>query len=227
MRRSLRKSTFNVSEFAETTRTNRKISSKPLASLIPSQKSARLYAELAELFGRGNADSAGAFVEYSDTLKKMLSDNASLCHEAALEAAIAFANGAKPELVSSVSSSSINIVVEKHAPTPKLQPKAFDALFAFAQNGSAEQVHSALISGSAHKVPKVRAAAAKALAAVVAKLGGKSLDLKAVGGVMLGLIEHRDKAVRDEGLTLLGELRLARGDAASSTRSSRCQRTSR
>ena len=168
---------------------------------------------LAELFGRGNADSAGAFVEYSDTLKECCPTMPACAMRLLLEATAPLPM-VQASWYPSVSSSSINIVVEKHAPTPKLQPKAFDALFAFAQNGSAEQVHSALISGSAHKVPKVRAAAAKALAAVVAKLGGKSLDLKAVGGVMLGLIEHRDKAVRDEGLTLLGELRLARGDAA-------------
>lgn len=156
-------------------------------------------------------------------LKKMLADNASLCHESAILAASAFAQHAPADAVSAAASDMAGPLVEKHA-AGKQQAKAIDALVALFKAGATDAVERALLGGAKHKVPKTCAAAAKTLVAVMRASGGVGLELKAVTGLVVGLIEHRDKSVRDEGMALLGELRAARGDGFMKVRA--CERAS-
>ena len=208
------KSAFDVPEHevaADGGDANKSLAERLVDSKPVTRKEA--YAELAKLFSSGGAEAAAAFDEHASTLKKMLLDNASLCHDSALDAAIAFAKSAPVEQVQAGAAAAAAAVVEKHA-SGKLQAKALDALLVLVETGAGatHAVQNALLSGAAHKVPKVRAAAAKGLTSVIRAFGASKLELKAVSGVVVGLVEHRDKAVREEGLALLGELRVALGD---------------
>ena len=93
------KSTFTVSETAEPAQAIE--SSLPLGERLASKtpmvrKSA--YAELTTLF---EADGA-PFEAHAPMLKKILADNARLCHEGALSATLAFALHAPAELVAEI-----------------------------------------------------------------------------------------------------------------------------
>ena len=210
------KSSFNVSEYApgESAPASATEAGPLAARLVDGKPVVRreAYVELAGVLAAAAGGDGSCFEEYAPLLKKVLLDNASTCHEPAIDIAAAIATHAPAVVAQGVASAAANALVEKHV-AGKLQPKALDALLAFAAAGATDSVASALVKGSAHKVPKTRAAAAKGLAALLQGAAQpESLDLKAATTVVVGLIEHRDKAVRDEGLALLGALRLLRGD---------------
>lgn len=199
------KSSFDVPEHAG--ESSDPAAEKPLASrLVDSKPVVRrgAYGELAALFAGGDVD----FDEHASTLKKILLDNASNCHEAALDATIAFAQHAPSEAVTASAPSAARAIVDKHA-AGKLQSKAIEALLCLngAGDEAAAAVQSALATGAGHKVPKTRAAAAKALVAILRGFGGDGTTSKALAPLVVPLLEHRDKGVRDEGHALLGELR--------------------
>ena len=206
------KSTFDVSEHAPdpaTEAANAASAAKPLAVRLTDAKPVArkgAYEELAKLFGGGDADAAAAFEEHAPALKKVLLDNASLCHEAALSAAIAFAAGAPDGVVEERAASLAGAVVDKLLPTPKLVPKALEALLTFVRRGAGAAVLGALLSGAASKVPKVCGGAAKGLSAVLKEHGAETPSLKQVIGVIACLINHRDKGVRDEAQTVFIEV---------------------
>ena len=210
------KSSFNVAEFA----TGASVDSpgganKPLAARLGDSKPVvrrAAYAELATLFAA--EDTLGVdYEEHAPALKKMLMDNASNCHEPALDVITAFAQKAPPEIVVPAASAAAGALVEKHA-AGKYQPKAIEALLSLVGVGKegAAAVQHALTAGAKHKVPKTCAAAAKALVATMRGFPSGTLDAKALTPLLVPLIEHRDKSVRDEGMALLGEVRIARGD---------------
>ena len=214
------KSSFAVSEFAaeEGPATDgANTAAQPLAARLADPKPVvrkGAYAELAALWG-AEACAAEEYETHAPMLRKLLADNASICHEPALDACLAFAKGAPAESVGAEARAAAGAIVEKHA-AGKYGPKALDALLALFGSGkdAATATQAALASGAAHKVPKTRAAAAKGLVGVLRGFGGGAVDTKLVTTLVVGLVEHRDKLVRDEGLALLGELRLARGDVS-------------
>ena len=208
------KSTFNVSEHAEAPADAD--SSQPLGKrLVDNKPNVRkaACAELASLFEEAGEDRT-PFEEHAPLVHKLLLDNASLCHENALLAAAAFAKAAPAEVVLAEAKHIATAVVEKHAHSGKavLQAKATEVLASLVEAGAASATQPALVAGAAHKVPKVRAAAAKVLAQLVRSFRPGVLDLNAISPVLAGICEHREKAVRDEGAALVGELRLIRGD---------------
>ena len=81
--------------------------------------------------------------------------------------------------------------VEKHA-SGKFQSKAIDTLLLLVQAGSMPAVQGALVSGAAHKVPKVRAAAAKALTMAMRAFGaaGPRCDARSEGATIRQAIRH-------------------------------------
>lgn len=179
-----------------------------LAAMKPVTRK-QAYFDLSALLEASGADDP-SFAEYGPQLKKLLTDNASLCHEGALSVAFTFASKAPDAAVAAIAASAADAVVEKHL-SGKLQAKAVDVILALIEAGAAVHVQSALVKGAAHKVPKTCAAAVKALTAVLRSFG-PVLDTRALLGLPVMLLEHRDKAVRDEATVFVGELRRLRGD---------------
>ena len=122
------KSSFNVAEHVADDAAD--ASSKPLADRIADSKPVvrrGAYAELATLFASSGGD-ASSFDEYGPALKKMLLDNASLCHDNALDALGAFVKHAPSHAVSGVATSAVRSIVEKPLAVPKLQAKAIEVV---------------------------------------------------------------------------------------------------
>ena len=104
------------------------------------------------------------------------------------------------------------MLVEKHL-AGKYQSKVIGALLCLLEVGSplTEAVQAALMIAVQHKIPKLKAGGAKA-AVEAMRLLGDVLDLKELTPSLPELMDHRDKAVRDEGTALFAMMRRARGD---------------
>ena len=187
----------------------------PLATRFVDSKPAvrkAAYAELAELFEAATSEEDLAFEEHQAVLGKLLADNAPLCHESAIAAVAAFGGKASDAAVQAIAAATSKTIVEKHA-AGKCSERAVEALLRFIEAGASEAVQAALLEGAAHKVPKTAKAAAKAFSTALHAFGAAPFELKAVPApTLVGLLEHRDKGVRDEGAALVGYLRLYRGD---------------
>ena len=166
------------------------LSARLIAAKPPTRKQA--YTELSALLN-DSAGNGALFEEHGPQLKKMLTDNAPLCHDGALSVALSFALKGPQEAVTTVAAMIAQVVVDKHL-SGKFQAKV-DVILALVQAGAAALVQGALVKGAAHKVPKTCAASAKVLTAVL-RAFGPVLDMRALLVLPASLVEHRDKAVR-------------------------------
>ena len=187
----------------------------PLASRLAHSKPAerkQAYAELSVAFVLGgSAGEAAVFDENLPQLKGILMDGASLCHDSALGVALAFTAHAPTATVTEAAAMIATVVVDKHLPGSK-QAKALDVILSLVEAGAVAHVQRALIGGAAHRAPKTRAAAVRAIAAALHAFG-HVLDTKSLLDLPATLVEHGDKGVRDAGAALVGELRRLRGEA--------------
>ena len=180
-------------------------SSQPLEKRVASTKAPvrkAAYAELSDAFASATDDAP--FEAHGAALPKMLADSAPACHEAALQAALAFACKAPPALIADNAAGAAKPLVEKHL-SGRFYDMALDCLLGAAEAGALAAVQAALLKGAAHATPKVRAGAVKVLVELVR--AAHAVDAKEVLAVVPGCVTHRDAKVRDEGMSLLAELK--------------------
>jgi cytoskeleton-associated protein 5 len=207
------KQAFNIAEHAASPVND--LRNKPLAvrinaSVPAARKSA--YIELASLYEGECAPDASMVAEHAEHIPHMLNDKAPLCHEGALDAALAWMQHAPVEVAASVASAVAKALAEKHT-SGKYQAKAIEVLVALLRSGSAGAVQSALAAGIKSKVPKTIAASLKASSQVLAICGGAAFDAQPHIKALPDLLQHRDKSVREEAAGMLGVIRLHHGDS--------------
>ena len=141
----------------------------------------------------------------------MLADSAPACHEAALQAALAFACKAPPALIADNAAGAAKPLVEKHL-SGRFYDMALDCLLGAAEAGALAAVQAALLKGAGHATPKVRAGAVKVLVELVR--AAHAVDAKEVLAVVPGCVTHRDARCVTRACRLLAELKGLGADRA-------------
>ena len=115
-------------------------SSQPLEKRVASTKAPvrkAAYAELSDAFASATDDAP--FEAHGAALPKMLADSAPACHEAALQAALAFACKAPPALIADNAAGAAKPLVEKHL-SGRFYDMALDCLLGAAEATSSSDL---------------------------------------------------------------------------------------
>ncbi|XP_037087768.1 LOW QUALITY PROTEIN: protein mini spindles-like [Pollicipes pollicipes] len=170
------------------------------------------YEDATQLF-QGLNEKAPEFSRYAGLIKKFVADSNAVAQEKGLEAALVFMENA--HVAGRVSGDVVAAVVQKAIAAPKTstREKARELLLMVVEIEKYELVQEELVKGFSQKNPKVVAACIGALTLALQSFGHKILSLKPLIKLIPGLMEHKDKNVREEAKGLIVELHRWIGDA--------------
>lgn len=138
-------------------------------------------------------------------LPKLLDDKNASCLDAALDAAMAFAEHC-PSAAKSAEAVAPPVVANGFAARAVTAGKSEALLLKLMEVGTPEAVVLSLIDGLSNKKPKVPPFCVTTITAAARAFGGTTLPLKELRGALPGMLEHKVVAVRSAAMELLVEL---------------------
>ncbi|KHJ48143.1 HEAT repeat protein [Trichuris suis] len=164
------------------------------------------YDNLLKKFASGGSENEPVFAKYAPFIKGAVSDSNISAMEKGLEVAYAFVDQAS--LSNKLAADLCSALVENCliAPRRRSVERAQEILLLCVEVERQEAVSNALLAGLQNKKPKIIAGSVVATTNIVRDFGIKNFSVKPFIKVVLGLLEHRDKEIRDDSKQFLIEL---------------------
>ena len=162
------------------------------------------YEEAGKLFGQWDEDDP-KWKNYAPLAKKMVNDSNAVALEKGLECCLVFAENCKtaPKTAGEV----IDGVVAKCVAAPKTKTKelASQLVLMYCEIEAQEKVIEQLLGGLGNKNPKVVSGCVMNMTECLRCFGAKVIKVSPLLKAIVPLMDHRDKAVREEGKKLIIE----------------------
>ena len=144
-------------------------------------------------------------MQYNGQIKKFITDSNAVAQEKGLEAALAYVENC--DVAPKVASECVEGVVVKCVAAPKTKTKdlAKQIVLMFCEVEAYEKTIEELLKGLTQKNPKVVSGCVNAMTECLHAFGAKVIKVSPLLKAVVPLLDHRDKAVREEGKNLIIE----------------------
>ncbi|XP_011314716.1 cytoskeleton-associated protein 5 isoform X2 [Fopius arisanus] len=164
------------------------------------------YEECTKKFGCIDDEKSPEWNKFLGLIKKFVVDSNAAAQEKGMEAALVYVENAAcaGKAVGEVMSGIVNKCIA--APKAKTRDLAVQLSLMFMEIEKHETVQEELLKGTEAKYPKIVAACINTLTLSLREFGPKVINVKPLVKKIAGFLEDRDKAVREEGKTLVIEI---------------------
>ncbi len=144
-------------------------------------------------------------MQYSGNIKKFITDSNAVAQEKGLEAALAYVENC--DAAGKVTSDCVEGIVTKCVAAPKAKTKdlAKQIALMFCEIEQFEKTIEELLKGLSQKNPKVVSGCINIMTECLHNFGAKVIKVSPLLKGIVPLLDHRDKAVREEGKALIVE----------------------
>ncbi|XP_074659801.1 cytoskeleton-associated protein 5-like [Tubulanus polymorphus] len=164
------------------------------------------YEEAIKLFKSITDEKNPEFSKYLGLIKKMVVDSNAIAQEKGLEAVATFVENAA--CAGKTAGEGCSGIVAKclNSARAKTKEKALEILMLYVEIEKQDIVQEELIKGFSNKTPKIVSGSVLAMREAMRDFGTKIIPVKPLVKLLPGLLEHRDKIVREEGKALVIEI---------------------
>lgn len=164
------------------------------------------YTEASKLFQEEEDEKAAIFGQFLGLVGKFVSDSHAAAQEKGLEATLYFVQNSSVAGKTVKDVMSAMIAKSIAAPKKSTQELSLQIALMYIEIEKQEAVVEELVKGLEHKNPKIVAACLTTLTTSLREFGSQVVGIKPLIKPMLGLLEDRDKTVRDETKALVVEI---------------------
>ncbi|XP_019623074.1 PREDICTED: cytoskeleton-associated protein 5-like isoform X4 [Branchiostoma belcheri] len=163
------------------------------------------YEEATKLFKTQKSEKSPEFAKYLGLVKKFVTDNNAIAQEKGLDAVLAFVENAA-DAKKTAGEVIPGIVTKVLNARPKTKEKGVEICMMYIEIERQDIVQEEIMKGFTNKQPKVVAACIQVLTEGLRCYGNKIMPIKPVVKTLPPLLEHKDKAVREEAKQLSLEI---------------------